>query len=83
MAFQYPKGSYRKAGRKMFIRASSDRIRTNNFQLKESRLRLDTMKKFLTAGVVRYRNRLPSKVVNAPSLEAFKARLDGALNNLI
>ena len=26
---------------------------------------------------------MPSKVVNAPSLEAFKARLDGALSNLI
>ena len=26
---------------------------------------------------------LPSEVVNAPSLEAFKARLDGALSNLV
>ena len=28
-------------------------------------------------------NRLPRKVVDAPSLEAFKARLDVALGNLI
>jgi len=29
-------------------------------------------------------NRLPSEVVDAPpSLEAFKARLDGALSNLV
>jgi len=26
---------------------------------------------------------LPSEVVDAPSLEAFKARLDGALSNLV
>ena len=33
--------------------------------------------------MVRHWNRLPSEVVDAPSLEAFKARLDGAVNNLV
>jgi len=33
--------------------------------------------------MVRHWNRLPSKVVEAPSLEAFMARLDGALSNLV
>ena len=33
--------------------------------------------------VVKHRNRLLREVVNAPSLETFKARLDGALSNLI
>jgi len=33
--------------------------------------------------VVKDRNRLPSEVVDAPSLAAFKVRLDGALSNLI
>jgi len=28
-------------------------------------------------------NRLPREVVEAPSLETFKVRLDGALSNLI
>jgi len=28
-------------------------------------------------------NRLPSEVVDAPSLEALQARLDGALRNLV
>ena len=32
---------------------------------------------------VRHWNRLPSKVVDGPSLEAFKARLGGALSNLV
>jgi len=33
--------------------------------------------------VVRLWKRLPSEVVDAPSLKAFKARLDGAVSNLI
>jgi len=33
--------------------------------------------------VVRHWNRLLSESVNAPSLEAFKARLDGALGNMV
>ena len=33
--------------------------------------------------VVRHWNRLPREVVDALSLEVFKARLDGALSNLV
>ena len=33
--------------------------------------------------VVRHWHRLPSEAVDAPSLEVFKARLDGALGNLV
>ena len=40
-------------------------------------LRLDIRKKFFTVRAERHWNRLPTKVVGAPSLEAFKARLDG------
>ena len=40
-------------------------------------------KKFFTQRVVRHWHRLPSGAVGAPSLEVFKARLDGALGSLI
>ena len=33
--------------------------------------------------VVRCWHRLPREVVDAPSLEVFKVRLDGALGNLV
>jgi len=33
--------------------------------------------------VVKHWNRLPREVVEAPSLETFQARLDGALSNLV
>ncbi|KFV15685.1 hypothetical protein N340_12122, partial [Tauraco erythrolophus] len=36
-----------------------------------------------TLRVVRHWNKLPREVVDAPSLEVFKARLDEALGNLV
>ncbi|KFQ39847.1 hypothetical protein N332_11024, partial [Mesitornis unicolor] len=55
----------------------------NGFKLEEGRFRLDIRKKFFTVRVVRHWHRLPREVVDAPSPEAFKARLDGALGNLV
>ena len=40
-------------------------------------------KNFLTQRVVSHCNRLPKEVVDAPTLEAFKARLDVALGSLV
>ena len=55
----------------------------SGFKLKEGRFRLDIRKKSFTIRVVRHWNRLPREAVDAPSLEVFKARLDGALSNLV
>ncbi|KFV39320.1 hypothetical protein N341_09680, partial [Tyto alba] len=54
----------------------------NDFKLREGRFRLDIRKKFFTMRVVRHWHRLPREAVAAPSLEMFKARLDGALSSL-
>ena len=81
--FQYLKGAYREAEEGLLIRAGSDRMRPNSSKLEEGRFRLDIRKKFFTVKVVRHWNRLPSEVVDAPSLEALKTRLDGALSNLV
>ena len=40
-------------------------------------------KKFFTIRVVKHWNRVPREAVAAPSVAVFKARLDGALSNLV
>ena len=49
----------------------------------KGKFRLDARKKFFTQRVVKHWNRLPREVVDAPSLEEFKARLDVALGSLV
>ena len=46
------------------------------------RLKLNTRRKSFTLKVVTHWNRLPKEAVDAPSLQAFKARLDVALGSL-
>jgi len=82
-AFQYLRGAYRKDGEGLFSRVCSDRTRGNGCKLKEGRFRLDIRKKFFTMRVVKHWNRLPREAVDAPSMEVFKARVDGALSNLV
>jgi len=55
----------------------------NVFKLKEGRFRLDIRKKYFMMMVMKHWNRLPREVIDAPSLETFKARLSGALSNLV
>jgi len=47
------------------------------------RFRLVIRRKFFTQRVVTHCNGLPKEVVDAPSLGAFKARLDVALGGLV
>jgi len=63
--------------------STGEGIRGNGFKLEGGGFRLGIRKKFFTVRVVRHWNRLTSEAVDAPSLEAFKARLDGAVSNLV
>ena len=61
-------------------RAWRDGTQGDGFKLKEGRFRLGIRRKFFTVRVVRPWHQLPIAV--SPSLEGFKARLDGALSTL-
>ena len=82
-AFQYLKGAYKQEGEWLFMRVDSDRTRGNGFKLGQRRFRLDIRRKFFAQRVVKHWNRLPKEVVDAPSLEALKAKLDVALGSLL
>lgn len=56
------------------------RTRGNGPKLKEDRFRLDIRRKLFTVRVVRRWYRLLKEVVDAPSLEVLKDRLDGDPN---
>jgi len=78
-----PEGAYRKEGDNLFSRACCDRTSSNGFKLREGRFRLHIRKNSFTMRVVKHWHELPREVVETPSLETFKARLDGALSNLV
>jgi len=79
-ACQYLKGAYKKDGDNRFSKACCDRTRSNGFKLREGRFRQEEI--FYNEGV-KHLHKLPREVVEVPSLETFKAMLDGALSNLV
>ena len=83
VALQNLKGVYKQEGERLFTWVDSDRTRGNGFKLRQGRFRLDIRRNFFTQRVVTHWNRLPKEAVDAPSLEAFKARLDVALGSLV
>ena len=75
-------GADRKAGEIVFRRVGSNSMRGTGFKLEEGRFRLDIRKILFTVRIVRHWNKFSSDM-NASSLKAFKARLDGALSKLV
>ncbi|KFU86978.1 hypothetical protein M959_12395, partial [Chaetura pelagica] len=54
----------------------------NGSKLEEGRFKLDIRRKLFSVKVVRHWHRLLREAVDVPSLEVFKAMLDGALGGV-
>uniref|UniRef100_A0A670HQL2 Glycerophosphodiester phosphodiesterase domain containing 4 n=1 Tax=Podarcis muralis TaxID=64176 RepID=A0A670HQL2_PODMU len=74
--FKYIKGCHIEEGERLFSAAPEKRTRSNGSKLQERRFHLNIRKNFLTVRAVRQWNLLPRSVVESPSLEVFKQRLE-------
>ena len=82
-AYKYLKGRCQEDGAILLSVVPGNRTRGKGHKLRHRKFRLNMRKNFFTLRVTEHWNRLPREVVESPSLEIFKTRLDKVLCSLL
>jgi len=82
-AYTYMNGGCQEDGARLCPVVLSNMTRGKRHKLKHRKFRLNMRKNFFPLRVTEHWNRLPREVVQSPSLEIFKTRLDKVLCSLL
>ncbi|RMC01664.1 hypothetical protein DUI87_21677 [Hirundo rustica rustica] len=81
--YDFWKCGCRQLGVGLSLQAATDRMRGYSLKLCQGKYKLHVRKKFFTRRVIKYWNGLPREMVESPSLDMFKKRLDVAVGAMV